>query len=131
MEKLNLEGIFQIKEDLDKKILNSFITNVVVVNSHDILLSFSFYNKEKLLISLNHSSPFLGFASPDFNSHTVLGQLNDNLRKYLKGSYIVRIDILNNDRVLKFTLHKSNDFYEKETYYLLLELIPTISNLIR
>ena len=47
MEKLNLEGIFQIKTDLDKKILNSFITNVVVVNSHDILLTFSFYNKEK------------------------------------------------------------------------------------
>lgn len=130
MEKLNLDGIFQIKEDLDKKILNSFITNVVVVNSHDILLTFSFYNKEKLLISLNHSSPFLGFVPTDFNAHTVLGQLNDNLRKYLKGSYIIAIDVLNNDRVLKFTLHKSNDFYEKETYYLVLELIPTISNLI-
>ncbi len=130
MEKLNLEGIFQIKEDLDKKILNSFITNVVVVNSYDILLTFSFYNKEKLLISLNHSSPFLGFVPMDFNSHTVLGQLNDNLRKYLKGSYIVAIEVLNNDRVLKFTLHKSNEFYEKETYYLVLELIPTISNLI-
>lgn len=130
MEKLNLEGIFQIKEDLDKKMLNNFITNVVVINSHDILLSFSFYNKEKLLISLNHSFPFLGFISSDFNAHTVLGQLNDNLRKYLKGSYITKIDILNNDRVLKFTLHKSNDFYEKETYYLILELIPTISNLL-
>jgi len=130
MEKLNLEGIFQIKDDLDKKILNSFITNVVVVNSYDILLTFSFYNKEKLLISLNHSAPFLGFVPMDFNSHTVLGQLNDNLRKYLKGSYIVSIEVLNNDRVLKFTLHKSNEFYEKETYYLVLELIPTISNLI-
>ena len=130
MEKLNLEGIFQIKSDLDKKILNSFITNVVVINSHDILLAFSFYNKEKLLISLNHSSPFLGFVDSDFSSHTVLGQYNDNLRKYLKGSYIVSIDILNNDRVLRFTLHKSNEFYEKETYYLILELIPTISNLI-
>ena len=130
MEKLNLNGVFQIKADLDKKILNSFITNVVVVNSHDILLSFSFYNKEKLLISLNHSSPFLGFVNSDFNSHTVLGQLNDNLRKYLKGSYVVAIDVINKDRVIKFTLHKSNDFYEKETYYLILELIPTISNLI-
>ncbi len=130
MEKLTLEGIYQIKKDLDKKILNSFITNVVVINSHDILLSFSFYNKEKLLISLNHSSPFLGFIDSDFSSHTVLGQYNDNLRRYLKGSYIISIDVLNNDRVLKFTLHKSNEFYEKETYYLILELIPTISNLI-
>jgi len=69
MEKLNLNGVFQIKEDLDKKIINSFITNVVVINSHDILLSFSFYNKEKLLISLNHSSPFLGFVNSDFNRY--------------------------------------------------------------
>ena len=128
--KLNLKGVSLLVGELNQKIINNFITNVVVMNSSDILLSFSFYNKEKLLISLNHSSPFLGFVNSDFNSHTVLGQLNDNLRKYLKGSYVVAIDVVNKDRVIKFTLHKSNDFYEKETYYLILELIPTISNLI-
>ena len=130
MKRLNLEGIYQIKDDLEKKILNNFITNVVVVNSHDILLTFSFYSKEKLLISLNHQNPFLSLVDKDFSSHTVLGQLNDNLRKYLKGAYIHQIDVLNDDRVLKFTLHKSDEFYQKETGYLIVELIPTISNLI-
>ena len=128
MRKLNLEGIYQIKSDLENKILNNFITNVVVINSTDIVFSFSFY-KEKLLISLNHQNPFLGFVK-DITAHTVLGQYNDNLRHYLKGAYVVYVDVLNNDRILKFELHKSDDFYEKETYYLILELIPTISNLI-
>ena len=128
MRKLNLEGVYQIKTDIEKKILNNFITNVVVINSSDIVLSFSF-NKEKLLISLNHQNPFLGFVG-EISAHTVLGQYNDNLRKYVKGSYIVGVEVLNNDRVLKFTLHKSDDFFEKETFYLILELIPTISNLI-
>ncbi len=130
MKRLNLEGVYQIKQDIEKKILNNFITNVVVINSHDLLLSFSFYGEEKLLISLNHQNPFLGFVSKEVTAHTVLGSLNDNLRKYLKGSYITEVDVLNNDRVLKFTLHKSDEFYEQQTNYLILELIPTISNLI-
>ena len=130
MKKLNLAGIYTIKEDLSKTIINNFITNVVVVNSYDILVSFSFYSEKKLLISLNHQNPFLGLVDKSFSPHTELGGLNDNLRKYLKGSYIHEIEVLNNDRVMKFTLHKSDEFYNKETYYLILELIPTISNLI-
>ncbi len=130
MKTLSLEGIYQVKSELESKILNNFITNVVVINSHDVLLSFSFYSKEKLLISLNHQSPFLGMVDKSFSPHTVLGGLNDNLRKYLKGCYITKIEVLNDDRVLKFTLHKSDEFFEKQTYYLILELIPTISNLI-
>ena len=128
MRKLNLEGIYQIKEDISKRILNNFITNIVVINSSDIVLSFSFV-REKLLISLNHQNPFLGFID-NITSHTVLGQYNDNLRHYLKGAYLINVEVLNDDRILKFTLHKSDEFYEKETYYLILELIPTISNLI-
>lgn len=130
MKRLTLAGIYEIKADLDKKIINNFITNVVVVNSHDILLTFSFYSEEKLLISLNHQNPFLSLVNKEFSAHTVLGQLNDNLRKYVKGSYITNIEVLNNDRVIKFTLHKSDEFYQKETGYLIVELIPTISNLI-
>lgn len=130
MKRLNLEGIYQIKDDLKTKIIDNFITNIVVVNSSDILLSFSFYNKEKVLISLNHQNPFISFVNKDFSSYTVLGQLNDNLRKYLKGAYIHDIEVLNNDRVMKFTLHKSDEFYQKHTNYLIVELIPTISNLI-
>lgn len=130
MKTLTLEGIYQIKDELESKITSNFITNVVVVNSSDILLTFSFYSEEKLIISLAHQSPLIGLVDKSFSPHTVLGNYNDNLRKYLKGCYINKIEVLNNDRVLKFTLHKSDEFFNKQTYYLILELIPTISNLI-
>ena len=130
MLKINLEGINQICRDLKSKVVNSFISNITVINRSDILLMFSFYKKEKLLISLNHQNPFLGFVDIDFSPHTELGQFNDNLRKYVKGAYINDIEVINNDRILKFRLYKTDEFFNKQTYSLILEFIPTISNLL-
>ena len=56
--------------------------------------------------------------------------LNDHLRKYIKGAYIESVEVVNDDRILKFNLYKSDEFYEKQSYTLILELIPTINNLI-
>ena len=130
MLKINLEGLYQICDDLNKKVSHSFITNIVVVNFSDLLLSFSFYNKEKLLISLNHQNPFLGFVDKGYSPHTVLGGLNDHLRKYIKGTYITNIELINEDRIVKFTLQKTDEFYEKSKLFMILELIPTRTNLI-
>ena len=128
--KLNLQGVKEVTNEIKDKVLNNFVTNVSIINSSDILLTFSFYNKEKLLVSLNHNSPFVGFVNSSYNSPTTLGNLNESLRKYLKGSYIIEVEQINSDRVMKFTLSKTDDFYQKETYYLILELIPTVNNLI-
>ena len=130
MPKLNLEGIKQICLDLTNKVKNSFITNITVVNKDDLLLSFSFYNKEKLLISFNHQTPFIGFVDKNYSPHTELGGLNDNLRKYVKGAYINNVGVVNDDRILKMSLYKSDEFFEKKSYSLILEFIPTIANLL-
>ena len=116
-------------DEFNTKIVNNHFSHVSVINSSDILLGFSFYNKEKLFISLNHTSPAIALISKDFNSPTVLGNLSENLRKYIK-VYITKIEVLNEDRILKFTLLKTDEFYEKNTFYLILELIPTRTNLI-
>ena len=128
--RLNLKGISVLINDFKTKILNNFITQVTVINSSDILLSFSFYNKEKMLISLNHTTPFISMVDSDINFQTELGNLNENLRKYLKGSYVTDINQINGDRVIKFSLTKTNEFYQKEVFYLVIELIPTINNLL-
>ena len=128
--KLSLSGVSYLVNEFKSKILNNFITQVTVVNNSDIYFSFSFYNQEKLLISLNHSSPFISLVSGEYKSKTTLGNLNDNLRKYVKNSYVINIEQVNNDRVMKFTLVKNNEFFEKEKYFLVVELIPTINNLI-
>ena len=120
----------KVKDDLNEKIINNHISHISVINSTDVLMNFSFYSKEKLFISLNHHSPFLSLISKDYAIGATLNGFNENLRRLIKGAYIVEIKILNDDRVLQFTLFKTNDFYEKETMYLILELIPTKSNLI-
>ena len=128
--KLNLRGVKELTQELNNKVIENFISNVSIANSSDIVLTFSFYNKEKLLVSLNHNSPFLSFIDSSYSSSTTLGNLNENLRKYVKGSYITKIEQVNGDRVIKFSLTKTNEFYQKDIYYLIIELIPTINNLI-
>lgn len=128
--RLNLKGIILLVDEIKTKILGNFVTNVTVANSSDVLLSFSFYKKERLLLSLNHSNPFIGFIDDSYNTTTTLGSLNENLRKYLKGSYVTDVSQINNDRVIKFSLTKTNEFYQKEVFCLVLELIPTVNNLI-
>ena len=128
--KLNLKGLIQIVEELKSKIATNFITNITVINSSDILFSFSFYKKERLLVSLNHNSPFISLVNTEQNYKTTMGGLNENLRKLIKGAYIIDIELLNNDRVVKFKLSKTNEFYQKENLNMILELIPTINNLI-
>ena len=61
--KLNLKGVSIITEEITEKVLNNFISNISIINSSDVLLTFSFYNKEKMLISLNHNSPFISFKN--------------------------------------------------------------------
>ena len=132
MEKiqLSLSLLRKLKEELNKKIINNHISHVTVINSTDIFFSFSFYTKEKLLISLNHHHPFLSLIDKNFNSPTFNGGLSENLRKLIKGAYITNIQIENDDRILRFSLLKTDDFYEKEQMSLILELIPTRTNLI-
>ncbi len=128
--KLTVNLLSRIKEELDEKIKTSFVTNIFVLSSDDILLSFSFYRKEKLLISLNHHSPFLSLINYSDSIHTLLSQMNDVLRKEINGAYLLDIKQKDNDRVLYLTFHKTNDLYEKVEITMVLELIPHRSNLI-
>ena len=93
--RLNLKGIILLVDEIKTKVLSNFVTNVTVANSSDVLLSFSFYKKERLLLSLNHSNPFIGFIDDSYNTTTTLGSLNENLRKYLKGSYVTDVSQIN------------------------------------
>lgn len=128
--KVNLKGLKIIVEELKSKIATNFISNITVINSSDILFAFSFYNQQKLLISLSHNSPFISLVDSSINYKTKLGSLNENLRKYIKGAYITDINLVNDDRIIKFSLTKTNEFYEKEELSLIVELIPTINNLL-
>ena len=120
----------KVIEQLKNQIVGCKINNITVINSHDFLCSLSMVKKEKLLISLNHQHPFLSLISVNEVSPTIIGKLNELLRKLLKDAYIVDIDLANEDRIVLFKMQKANDYYEKVSFSVYLECIPQRANLV-
>ena len=119
-----------IAEELTSKIVNNHISNITVINSHDLFLSFSMCRKEKLLVSLNPNNPLVSLITIDNPVGTKVGALSDTLRKELKDAYILGITTINNDRILEIDFVKTNDYFEKEKKKIIIELIPHRPNLI-
>lgn len=128
--KLNYGLLKQIVEDLSSKANNNHISNITIINSQDILISFSMYRKERLLISLNHQNPIISLIKYEGNVSTNASQLNDILRKDVRDGTIKDIELVNEDKIVSITFEKSNDYFEKETKRLVLELIPHRPNLL-
>ena len=120
----------KVVNELKKKIVGCKINNITVINSHDFICSLSMVKQEKLLISLNHQHPFLSLISVNEVAPTIVGKLNELLRKLLKDAYIVDISLANDDRIILFKLQKANDFYEKVSFSVYLECIPQRANLV-
>ena len=120
----------EVVSELKKKIVGCKINNITVINSHDFLCSLSMVKSEKLLVSLNHQHPFLSLISVNEVAPTIIGKLNELLRKLLKEAYIVDVDLVNNDRIVCFKMQKANDYYEKVTFSVYLECIPQRANLV-
>ena len=130
MNYYSFSAFTKIVKELREKIVGCKINNITVINSHDFLCSLSMIKNEKLLISLNHQHPFLSLVSINETTPTIVGKLNELLRKQLKDAYIVDINLVNNDRIIVFDLQKANDFYEKVTFKVYLECIPQRANLV-
>ena len=120
----------KICDELKGKIVGCRINNITVINSHDFLCSLSMIKDEKLLISLNHQHPFLALIDVKKSEPTILGSLNESLRKYLKDAYIVSVSLNESDRIVEFVIQKANDYYEKVVTHLYLECIPQRANLV-
>ena len=120
----------EIVSELKKKIVGCKINNITVINSHDFLCSLSMVKQEKLLISLNHQHPFLSLINVNEVAPTIVGKLNELLRKLLKDAYIVDVDLINDDRIVLFKMQKANDYYEKVSFSVYLECIPQRANFV-
>ena len=120
----------KIVNELREKVIGCKINNITVINSHDFLCTLSMIKNEKLLISLNHQHPFLSLIRVSEGLPTIMGKLNELLRKLMKDAYIVDIDLVNNDRIVRLVIQKANDLYEKVTSTVYLECIPQRANLV-
>lgn len=128
--KVNLSSLKNIISDVKEKTKDNRISNITLINSRVLLLSFSTYRKEKLLINLEHQSPFISFCNVEESIPTITGGLSDILRKELKEAIVYDIKLINDDRAVDFSFIKTNDYFEREEKHLTLELIPFRPNLI-
>ena len=126
----NFSTIKSIISDVKERTRNNRISNITLINSRVFLISFTTYREEKLLVCLEHQNPFISFCKIDESIPTITGGLNDILRKELKEAIVLNVDLINDDRVVDFTLVKTNDYFEQEEKHLILELIPFRTNLI-
>lgn len=127
--KITANNLKEIVDDIKTCFKSNFITNVIMINTSDFVLTNSFNRQNKLFISLNHESPFISLLNENNSITTVMNPLLETLRKEVKNSYVIDIDTINNDRVVIFSLAKNNEFYEKISFKMVLELIPYRPNL--
>lgn len=130
MKSLNFKQLDVLTKSLDESLKGNHISNIVLFTSSNILFTFSFYRKHKLLISLNHQAPFVSLVDQNVVVSSILNKLSDDLRKHVKDSVIKEIKTLNNDRIIEISLQKSDEFYVRKDFHLVLELIPHHPNLI-
>lgn len=127
---LTTEVIKKLSIEFNQKFKDSHINNVTVVSSDSFLLSFSKNRQDKLFVDLNPTSSYIGIFVGDNPCSTLAGSLNDMLRKYLKGGFIKSIEQINEDRILQITYSLTDDLFNNNTWFLLLELMPARTNLI-
>lgn len=130
MIKINAVALKEIVEITSKKILFNHMSNITIINSFDFFITFSNYRQQKLLVSLNPNGPFLCLVDIKNPCGTKLSNLNDILRKEVKDGLITKFETVNDDRVVSLSYCYTNDYFEKETRELIIELIPHRPNLI-
>ena len=128
--KITSKDLQIIVSDLKEKIKFNHISNVTIINSYDIFFSFSMYRKEKLFISLNPQHPFVSLVTIDNPCGTKIGMLNDYMRKEIKDGFLLEVETLNNDRILKISYNRTNEYFDKEERSIIIELIPHRPNFI-
>ena len=128
--KINASALKEIIENTSKKILFNHMSNITIINAFDFFITFSNYRQQKLLVSLNPNGPFLSLVEIKNPCGTKLSNLNDILRKEVKDGLITKLETVNNDRVVSLSYCYTNDYFEKETRELIIELIPHRPNLL-
>ena len=129
ISKLTSKNIETISLDLKQKIVHNHIANISIINSTDLLCTFSLCRKERLIISLSHQNPFIALVDILINVPTTLGQFNDVIRKEVKDGFILDVNAIKDDRIINVDYEITDDYFIKHRRTLVLELIPHRPNL--
>lgn len=132
MTKMNLtdKNLAIIIKDLQENIVDNYINLVYMINSTDLVMSFSRLRNKFLFLSLKNNESYISLIEGHKFPNQTVNKNNDYLRKYIKDAHLESVQQLNEDRIIEIHIKKSNDIFEREDFYLILEFIPKSSNLI-
>lgn len=130
MKALNYYELDMLSCEINDKIRGNHLTNITVISSTDILISFSFYRAEKMLISINHNAPFISLIEPSLTVPSLLVSLTEELRKNIRDTIVEEVRSIDKERIIELKLIKTDEFFVQHHFSMFLELIPTHPNLV-
>ncbi len=117
--------------ELKSILINSQIVKIHQPEKDELLISAKnrkdFHN---LVISVNPNSPRIHLTSTKKENPLQAPSFCMVLRKYLSNAYIIDIDLINFDRIVKITLKARNEIGDIQTLFVIVELMGRYSNII-
>lgn len=116
---------------LNEKCQGSYLQKMQEFSKTDYFFSLSKCKKEKLIFSLQASHPFMTLApSREENYATLASPFFLQMRKELEHAYIENIALWNDDRIVAFRLLATNEYYQTNIRYLVMEIMTGCPNLL-
>lgn len=86
--------------------------------------------QRKLVLSLRNDAPLIYFGEKEVDLHSLSSPFFESFKKELPNPYIGSISLLNEDRILSFSLLCLNSVFKEQRKKLVLELFPGKANLL-
>ncbi len=127
---LNAGNLLYIVQEIKEKALGSYLGKFVEYSKTDFFFSLSKNKTQRVIISLQSSHPFISLTEFKDPSSTLASPFFLSLRKELDHAYVENLELWNNDRIVVWTLQCTNDVYETNRRYLVIELITGNANML-
>ncbi|MCR4561675.1 MAG: NFACT family protein [Bacilli bacterium] len=86
--------------------------------------------ERRFILALDERTPLFYLRKEGMDSSSIRNSFIQQLQKELNNAYVVDIEQINGDRIVRFTLTIINNVYKEEGRYLYFEMIPHHVNLI-
>ncbi len=114
--------------NLEKSIVGAKVNKINEPTNDDLFITIYNGKSLKLHISTNASLCHIGISNTEFENPLVPPNFCMLLRKYLLGSQITKLNLLNEDRIVEIVFSVENDFSTSTTLSLILEIMGKYSN---
>ncbi len=128
---MSMDGRFidKLATELNTTLTNGRINKIYQLSKSDFLLLVRAQKNESLYLSLSPQLARLHLTHYTYDKPQTPSGFCMLLRKYLENGIIRKIDTVEYDRIIKIVVQNANDFGEKKTYNIFIELMGKHANM--